>query len=173
MNSRSLSARLILAQWLVLAAPCLFAQDGLECGLRQARFATVFGPKLAIADFDNDQKADGALLIDQARSRSVRIELHLSDRTTTEFVFESNETHTVTALDVDADGDMDVVVERAFSLERVHVWLNDGGGKFTSGSIADYPRASRVAHEQLRAPARRIDPQSLSLPAPRRSEPVM
>jgi hypothetical protein len=162
MNARSICARFVLAISIVLAANCLWAQDGLEGALGRStlasplKFSTRFGRTLAAADFDKDHKLDGAVLIDSGRlhgQNAFRIELHLSGSGNTELTFESAESAlAVTASDVNEDGATDVVVERPVTHERLYVWLNDGHGDFYEGRIEDFPSTGNAAREQLDAP---------------------
>src|SRR5262245_6964248 len=148
MSLRSICARFVLAISVVLAAHCLWAQDGIEGALSRANLASPLnlsnplGRTLAFADFDNDHKLDGAVLLDSGRLlglNTFRIDLHLSGRCNSELIFESVEIAlAITTLDVNADGATDVVIERTLSHQRLYVWLNDGHGDFHRGGIQDF-----------------------------------
>src|SRR5262249_28357050 len=121
MNTRSFCAKFVLAISVVLASPCLRAQDGIEAAVRRANLASAFnfspplGGTLAGADFDNDHKLDGAVLVDSGRlhgRNAFRIELHLSGGASSELTFESADTSlAITVSDVNKDGSTDVIVE--------------------------------------------------------------
>jgi hypothetical protein len=91
MRTRSLCAKLGAAAVFMLAAGVVHAQDGLEGAVarlnRAASFAqpvtALSGPTLAAADFDGDNKPDGAVLLspDLFRGQSnPQVELHLTAR---------------------------------------------------------------------------------------------
>lgn len=150
---------LVAAAALSLTAPRLRAQDGLEGAL-----ATRLGLSLAAADFDRDNKADGAVLLD-----SGVVELHLSGRSSVALTFGSaGAANAVSALDIDHDGDTDVVVEQPFTELRLHVWLNDGTGGFQKGRVEDFP-SPPPSRERLRAPSDRLEAVFLAMP-PQRSD---
>lgn len=156
MKVRSISVKFVFTILLALAAPCLWAQDGLKGALSQTNFAPSQERSLAVADFDNDQKPDGAVLFPPTGLRpqnNFRIELHLTGRENTELTFQSNQTALeLVALDIDHDGDTDVVVQQAFTHERLHVWINDGNGAFHEGRVQDFPSALET-RESLNPPS--------------------
>src|SRR5262245_3538859 len=159
MKAQSFAGSLILAAMLALTAPSLRAQDGLEGALRRVNFAPSFGPTLAIADFDRDKKADGAVLVDSGLPRGqcgFQIEIHFSGRENVAFTFQSTEAvHSVSAWDIDRDGDTDVIVEQPFTEQRLQIWLNDGRGNFQSGRIEDFPSPPTREHLTTSPGARR------------------
>lgn len=168
MNRRSICAKFVLAILLVLAAHCLYAQDGIGGALSHANLASPlnlsnpFGRTLAGADFDNDHKLDGAVLLDSGglhgQSTFYIIELHLSGGGNTELSFESAEIAlAITALDVNEDGATDIVVERTLTHQRVYVWLNDGYGDFHRGRIEDFQSNGNQISEQFDVPSSRPD----------------
>jgi hypothetical protein len=172
MDLRSLS-KLLLATAVALAAPLLCAQDGLPGALTSERdslrnFSTTFGQKLAIADFDKDQKLDGAVLVDSGRvsdQNTFRIEFHLSGSVNNELSFETSETAlSIAALDVNHDGATDLVVEQPFTHKRLYVWLNDGHGGFHKGRVEDYPSADLDKADQLVRPCSWVAYPAVCLP---------
>jgi hypothetical protein len=133
---------------LALAAPSVRAQDGLgralsEAGKTHSLLSSSLGQKFVAADFDNDMRPDGAVLLDagQLEGRQVfRIRLYISSGTDHELTFQSNETAlTISALDVNQDGTPDLVVEQVFTHKRLQVWLNDGHGRFRQARVEDFP----------------------------------
>jgi len=136
-----------------LCAPALKAQDGLSGVLsRRARTAQEFpqlSPEIAAADFDNDQKPDGAILVETGLLnglRAFRIELHFTAGNNNSITFSSDESGlAISALDVNRDGAPDIVVERAFTRQRVQVYLNDGHGTFHRARSEDYPSSDPSA----------------------------
>ena len=165
MTARSFCVKLVVAAALILIATWLYAQDGLEGALPRANLASPvnlaapFGQKLAIADFDNDHKPDGAVLVDSGRlpgQNSFHIELHLSGSNNTDLVFDSTESAlAITAWDIDKDGATDVILEQPLTHKRLYVWLNDGSGGFHKGRIEDFPSASTPTGEWLGGPTPR------------------
>jgi hypothetical protein len=132
---------------LALAAPLVQAQDGLgralsEAGKTQSLLSSL-GQNFVAADFDNDLRPDGAVLLeaDQLEGRQVfRIRLYVSSGTDRELTFQSNETAlAISALDVNQDGTPDLVVEQVFTHRRLQVWLNDGHGGFRQVRVEDFP----------------------------------
>lgn len=173
MNVRSLT-KLLLAIAVTLAAPMLCAQDGLRGALPRADreslrdFNTGFGQSLAIADFDNDQKLDGAVLVNSGRvsdQNSFRIEFHLSGSHDKELSFETSETTlAITALDVNHDGAMDLIVEQPLTHRRLYVWLNDGRGGFHRVRVEEFPSSDPCKGDQLVQPSSETDRPSVCLP---------
>jgi hypothetical protein len=152
----------LVVAFLALVAPCLWAQDGLQGALLRTNLAAPldltapFQRTLAVADFDNDHKLDGAVLVPSGLTASgqsrYRIELHFSTAANTILTFESTETAlTITASDINRDGAEDVIVEQPLTHKRLYVWLGDGQGGFRKGRIEDYP-ANGGSNDQLDAP---------------------
>lgn len=143
----------ILLFLLALCAPVLRAQDGLPGVLsrstRAARSVPDFGPQIVAADFDNDQKPDGAILLETGLldgKRSFRIELHVTADKNNAITFLSTESGLgISALDVNQDGAPDIVVEKILTHERLQVYLNDGHGAFHKARIEDYPSPDPAA----------------------------
>lgn len=183
MKARSICAGLVVAACLGFIAPSLWAQDGLEGAFARENPASSLNltasirQALAVADFDSDQKLDGAVLTDSGRLRgqsSYRIELHLSGSNNSELTFQSTETAlAITASDVNNDGKPDVVIERALSHRRLYVWLNDGHGKFHKGRVEDFPSTEATGGEHAHAPTSSADYPALCLPQQRGSETAM
>lgn len=158
--TRFLPVKLFLSTLLLVAAPVMHAQDGVEGALARINptpsvrnpLGSLFNPTLAIADFDNDNKLDGAVLTESASSPgsgSFEIEFHftaLSNRNIRLWLPESD--ITVSAIDVDHDGDVDIVIEQSLTHKGLQVWLNDGHGNFQKGRIEDFPSAA-PARDQL------------------------
>ena len=138
MKPGTLRLSLVIAAALVFGAPRAPAQDGLRgvlspVDLGSARLVTHFQQTLATADFDGDDKPDGAVLVDSGWLRphaSLRaIELHFTARANFLVTFETTESAlAISALDVNLDGAPDIVVEQPFTHKRLQVWLNDGHG---------------------------------------------
>lgn len=170
----------MIAVVVVGTVPSLWAQDGLEGALSQLRvapplnFAQPFPQTLAVADFDNDQKPDGAVLVDSGRihdRNSFRIELHLSGSRNTSLSFESTENAlTVTASDINRDGATDLIIEQSLSHKRLFVWLGDGQGGFHKSRVEDYPSAQNPTGEQLETPSVQPEYPALGLPSQRFNE---
>jgi hypothetical protein len=178
MKLRSLFAKIVVAAALILIVPWGCAQDGLEGALSRANLvspanrAIPFNQTLAAADFDGDNKPDGALLVDYGWLQPQRgfrtIELHFTGHGNTDLSFESNETTlAVLALDVNRDGATDIVVEQPFTHKHRQVWLNDGHGNFRKVRSEDFPSAEAGDHERLESPSQQPDSPALCLP-PRR-----
>ena len=174
MKLRSLCAILVAVVALTFTAPRVCAQDGLEGALSQANLAspanlgTPFSQTIAAADFDGDNKPDGAVLVDYGWLRpqnSFRtIELHFTSRGNTYLTFESNETAlAILALDVNRDGATDIVVEQPFTHKRLQVWLNDGHGGFRKVRSEDFPSDGGQRLESLS-----WRPEAVLCPPPRR-----
>jgi hypothetical protein len=94
--------------------------------------------KVAAADFDSDEKPDGAVLLPAGQingQRDFRIEFHVTGGRNTSIQFSSPEAElSIAAVDVNRDGAPDIVIEKAFSHERVQVYLNNGRGEFKKTS---------------------------------------
>jgi len=136
----------LLIVLLALAAPSLRAQDGLRGALEQREASAELlhdsrEQGVAPADFDRDQKPDGALLLRADSSRpGFRIELHVTAGVNSELAFDSNETAlSISVRDVNRDGTPDIVVEQVFTHKRIAIWLNDGHGSFSTAKSEDFP----------------------------------
>jgi hypothetical protein len=173
MKARSLIFRFVLVM-LALAVPSLWAQDGLSGAVsRLGKSADLlhspFEQRLVAADFDNDQKPDGAVLFDGGQfhgQKSFRIELHVSGGNDTELSFESNEPAlAISALDVNQDGSPDIVVEQPFTHKRLHVWLNDGHGTFSKARVEDFQSSGRDGPYDFKAPSLGQECPALYLPS--------
>jgi hypothetical protein len=166
--------KLILGALLAFLAPLLCAQDGADGALSRANLVTADGGAFAIADFDGDNKPDGAVVVDAGllrNQRLLRIELHFTGRVNSSFAFESSASnHTVAAWDVDNDNDIDIVVARGPSRRGLGIWLNDGKGGFHQGRTEDFPSAAAPCSERLRSPGGRTENPVVSLPQERGSE---
>ena len=179
MKARSLALKIVVAALALTAS--LWAEDGLEGALSRANFGSPahlgipFSQTLAAADFDGDNKPDGAVLVDHGwlsfQSSLRTIELHFSGRGNTDLTFESNETRlAIAALDVNRDGATDIVVEEPFTHKRLQVWLNDGRGGFRKGRIEDFPSDVNATGERFDAPSQWPDGPALCLPQQRGSD---
>lgn len=133
---------------LFLFLPTAWAQDGLVGALSRNsglewQLLQDFRQNLAAADFDNDQRPDGAVLVDAGLlngQESFRIEFHVTAGRDHVITFSSTETSlSISALDVNRDGAPDVVVENIFTHQRLHVYLNDRHGTFRRARNEDYP----------------------------------
>lgn len=128
----------IYVAFLVLCVPLTSAQDGLRGALSQTTGgvpgAAGFAPEFAAADFDNDLKPDGAVLSKAGWLNGqtlFRIDLHVTAGLDASISFPSAERElAISAMDVNRDGAPDIVVEKAFTHERLQVYLNDGHGAF-------------------------------------------
>jgi hypothetical protein len=178
MKARCLIPGVVLAA-LALAAPALWAQDGLGGAI--ARLGTTrgflhepFEQRLAAADFDKDQKPDGAVLVDTGQfdgQKTFRIELHVSAGNDSDLTFESNDlAPAISTLDVNQDGAPDIVVEEAFTHKRLYVWLNDGHGTFRKARTEDFPSTGRDGPYEFNAPSLAQDCPALYLPSKLGSE---
>ena len=131
MKVRPICVKLALAAGVAFAGSALHAQDGLEGTLARESLSqplrtnavSLDEKRLAAADFDNDHKPDGAILLDSdslPSRNSFRIELHLSASDNTELRFESAESAlSIAAWDINHDGATDVIVEHAFTHRRL------------------------------------------------------
>jgi hypothetical protein len=137
----------ILVAILVLCVPAAWAQDGLGGALSRAgsrpRALLGLGNRLAPADFDNDDRLDAAILLQQELSNGqtcFRIELHVTAGTNHAITFSSAESGlAISTIDVNRDGAPDIVIERELTHERLQVFLNDGHGNFHTVRGNDYP----------------------------------
>lgn len=131
---------------LLMLAPALRAQDGLRGALSRegamVRGLQGFEQHLAAADFDNDQLPDGALLLPggfTAGERSFRVELHITSGNGGIITFSTSECGlSISAFDVNRDGAPDIVIEKAFTHQRLQVYLNDGHGTFHKARLEDF-----------------------------------
>jgi hypothetical protein len=175
MKLRSLCAKFAFVAALALTAHQACAQDGLEGAWSRASLSpptnlgTPFSQTLAAADFDGDNKPDGAVLVDdgwiRAQYGSRRIELHFTGRGNADLTFESNEIAlAIVALDVNKDGATDIVVEQPLTCKRLQVWLNDGRGEFRKVRSEDFPSAEVGNHERHASPSQWPDGSALCLP---------
>ncbi|UWZ84481.1 FG-GAP repeat domain-containing protein [Occallatibacter riparius] len=166
----------IVVSMLFLLVPSLRAQDGLRGAL--SREATMvhqllgFEQHLAAADFDNDQLPDGALLLPAGFSsgeRSFRVELHITSGNGGVITFSTAERGlSISALDVNRDGAPDIVIEKAFTHQRLDVYLNDGHGAFHKGRLEDFTAPDPSA-PKWQSSTEQFSP-SVCLPATRSSE---
>ena len=179
MKAGSLYLKSVLVALALTAS--LWAQDGFPGALSRAHlalpanFENPFSQTLAAADFDGDNKPDGAVLVDHGRlspqSRFRTIELHFTGRGNTDLIFESNETTlAISALDVNRDGAVDIVVEQPFTHKRLQVWLNDGRGGFRKARSEDFPSADTGDYSTLESPYQRPGSPALCLATQRGSE---
>jgi hypothetical protein len=178
MKARCLIFGFVLAA-LALAAPALRAQDGLggailRLGDTRGLLHQPFEQRLAAADFDKDEKPDGAVLIDTGLfhgQKTFRIELHVTAGIDSDLTFELNDfAPAISALDVNQDGAPDIVVEQAFTHKRLYVWLNDGHGTFRKARIEDFPSTGRDGPYEFKSPALSQDCPTLYLPSKLGSE---
>ena len=173
MRVRSFSVNFVLATLLLVAA-AVRAQDGVQGALAQAshtallgqRLNRLSGPTLAIADFDGDNKQDGAVILETGPflgPDNFQIDLHFTGRNNANISFQSPESNiTIGALDIDHDGDTDIVIEQSFTHKGLQVWLNDGHGTFKEGRIEDFPSAVAPTRDQLTS-SQRADCPAVSL----------
>src|SRR5262249_16438114 len=118
-------------------------QAALTVDAKSASALVARPPQLAAADFDSDKKPDGALLLEAGLlngERAFRIEIHLTAGSDSAITFSSQEARlAISALDLKRDGAPDIVIEKAFTHERLQVYLNDGHGSFIKARTEDYP----------------------------------
>ncbi len=146
MHRRSSFIGIVLSV-LVLFVPAVRAQDGIRGALSRstdrAQVGLAFGQDIAAADFDNDQKPDGAVLLEAGlmnREKAFRIELHMTAGQNTTINFFSGEMRlAISALDVNRDGATDIIVEKALTHQRLQVYLNDGHGAFHRARSEAFP----------------------------------
>ena len=178
MKMRSLYLRFVLAAF-TLAVPHLLAQDGIggaivRFGDTRGLLDQPFEQRLAAADFDKDQKPDGAVLVDTGPfdgQKTFRIELHVTGGNDSDLTFESSDlAPAISALDVNQDGAPDIVVEEAFTHKRLYVWLNDGHGAFRKARIEDFPSTGRDGPYEFKAPSLAQDNPALYQPSKLGSE---
>lgn len=173
MRSRYSSLSIVLSV-LFLCVPTIRAQDGLRGTLSPsrgyARFVPVFGEQVAAADFDRDDRPDGAILMEAGRwhgEKAFRIELHLTALPNVTINFSSAETGlSISTLDVNRDGAPDIVLEKVFTHKRLKVYLNDGHGRFQKASPEAFPSPDESA-PRLRAEMNVQDLPTLCIPTSR------
>lgn len=158
---------------LVFASPQLRAQDGLGGALSDLGKAHLLQrgtlvQRLVAADFDNDARPDGAILLNAGEfegRRLFRIRLHVTAGQDRELTFESNETAlAIATTDVNRDGLPDLIVEQVFSRKPVQVWLNEGHGEFRPARVDDFPISIQVP-SSWRLPFGREANMALALPS--------
>jgi hypothetical protein len=146
---------------LALGAPSVWSQNGLAGAVSRIRNARGLldqhcGQSFVAADFDNDHKPDGAVLLHVGNFRGrldFRIELHDSAHKARALTFASNESSlSIRALDVNRDGATDIVVEQAFTHKRLQVWLNDGRGAFYPARVDEFQSEDDGSLPQCDAP---------------------
>jgi len=178
MKFRPVLLRIGLVAALLPAALPMLAQDGLKGALSKPSqacprdFTAPFAQTVAAADFDGDHNPDGAVLSLCERGRpgtSVRIiELHFTGRDNSDLIFESSERAlAISAVDVNHDGTVDIVVEQAFTHKRLHVWLNDGRGRFRQARVEDFPSPGSGSTRQAENPRSPLDFPAPGLPTQR------
>jgi len=184
MKTRFYTASFVVAALLLVAAPVLRAQDGVQGALEQVnraaslgqRLSPLSGPALAIADLDKDNKPDGAVLLEATPcfgTGRFQVDLHFTDRDNARITFQSSESNlAVVALDIDHDGDIDLVIEQSLTHKGLQVWLNDGHGNFEKGRIEDFPSADVPSRELVRS-SERLEPPAASLPTQRGFETML
>jgi len=157
MSLRSFIFRIVLVA--LVLTPSLWAQDGLRGAFSRwdestGLFREALAQRFVAADFDQDQKPDGAVLVggDYGNGqRCFRIELHVTASENRKLSFTSTESSlSLAVLDVNRDGTPDLVVEQVFTHKRVQIWLNDGHGLFRLVNSQDYPSESE-SEANLRA----------------------
>ena len=175
---------LFIATLLLVGASALHAQDGVQgaftqvhhTAFRAQRLNRISGSTLAVADFDGDNKLDGAVILKPGLSMapgSFQIDLHFTGRNNTNIVFQTPESQiTVAALDIDHDGDIDLVIEQSLTRKRLQVWINDGHGNFEQGRVEDYPSVVRSVPNAIQS-SERVDLPVISLPTQRRFETML
>jgi hypothetical protein len=159
-----------------LCLPLLEAQDGLRGamsrGTEAAQGVTEFSAEIAAADFDDDHDPDGAILLETGSlngKRSFRIEVHVTEAANSNITFSSAESGlAISALDVNQDGTPDIVIEKAFTHQRLQVYLNNGHGTFRAARAEDYPSPDPLAPNWR--PASNTDAAALCLLISRSSE---
>lgn len=182
MNTRFLTANLVLATLVIVGAHVVHAQDGVQGAVEDfnrtaspGQILRFSSPTLAIADFDGDNKPDGAILVQPDAvlgQGNFEIKLHLTGHNNGEIKFQSLESAlTVEAFDIDHDGDIDLIIEESISHKRVQVWINDGHGHFEKGRLEDFPSEDPV-RDQLGS-SEHVDVPSLFLPTQRGFETLL
>lgn len=173
--------KIVVAAVLALTASCLWAQDGLRgavaraSALPQTILHSPFAQTLAAADFDGDKKPDGAILLDASWPRpesSFRtIEVHFTGRGNADLTFQSAETAlSISAVDVNGDGTIDIVVEHSVTHKRLHVWLNDGRGRFRKVGAEIFSSGVESNPERMESPPQRAGSPAFCLPSQRGPE---
>jgi len=99
------------------------------------RYSTVVG------DFNTDGRPDVAVadhVGNGVEPYEYRLQFSVSGQPVRDITFEaSQEAIDLRLADVDRDDDLDLIVGEPLSGETLAVWLNDGHGHFTQGSIRD------------------------------------
>ena len=95
-----------------------------------------------LADLNGDQKVDLATAQSgrhdaRGYTQEVRITLGASEQTSFRFL-SPGATVELSTRDVDGDRDGDLVVFEPLSSQPIAVWINDGGGSFHEGRVADF-----------------------------------
>lgn len=99
-----------------------------------------------LADFDGDLRSDIAVSqagIGNLIHTDYTVDVQLSGNLEkTSFTLTSDaQGLDITPRDVDGDHDLDLVITARFSGKRIGVWVNDGHGKFSEGSLTEYPES--------------------------------
>jgi len=169
-----------IAVVLALAASSLWAQAGLEGALSRvdrtspAGLAAPWCRTPAAADFDDDNRPDGAILLDygwQPQTGFRAIELHFTDGGDSELPFESNRSGlAVSALDVNQDGAADLVLEQDLTHKFLPIWRNEGRGRLRNVRDKDFPSFSDAGNHWLEGPSQRSGFPASGLPPQRGSD---
>ena len=136
----------ILLSILVFCTPLVSAQDGLGGALPHSPMATVslpgFGPQTVAADFDQDQRPDGAILtrIPTLNGRDCyQIEVHLTaGRNQVIAVSLVGAGLAIKVSDINRDGAPDLIIRKALTDKLLKVYLNNGHGHFYGANSANY-----------------------------------
>lgn len=181
---RFLRFNFVLTTLLLLGVPALHAQDGAEgalarisgIGLLDRTLNPLRGPALAVADFDGDNRPDGAVLLKPASSPGLgdfQVELHFTNNNNATIQFQSPESNvTVAALDIDHDGDIDIVIEQSLTHKALQVYINDGQGNFEKGRIENYRSVAEPVSHQVTSSELLYSP-AVSLPTQRGFESML
>jgi hypothetical protein len=146
-----------------LSAVLLIAGISLDTSAHPIRYAGItFSASGTIADFDGDHEPDAA------QSRQIghfengylyRVELKLSSGASDgSLTFRHTDTLglTILPLDVDGDHDVDLAIAGRFIGQSIGVWINDGHGSFSKGSVSLYsafPDSSSLRPSQPSIPS--------------------
>ncbi len=121
-------------------------------------FGKTFTGNGAIADFDGDHEPDAAQSRQIGRFEDgylYRVELKLSSGSPNgSLTFRHTDALGLTILPVDVDGDHDVdlAITGRFVSQSIGVWINDGHGSFTKGSVSLYSVPRDCPSLRLRQP---------------------